>query len=182
MTPPQWAPRADRSRSAVPTAGPGKRRHATANGGGHGRSRRTARARDNREVCAIQNVRIVLPRADLGERVGTDQKKQFEGGEPAFVKAAQGQRRIRRSVVAELDIGGLPSCAARDRQCDHRKPVIGGGDGLRPVRWHVRRDDEHVRQAERGLGRAAQVDVPAVNRVERATENADAARRQALRA
>jgi hypothetical protein len=37
-------------------------------------------------------------------------------------------------------------------------------------------------QAEHGLGRAAQVDVPTMNRVEGAAKNADASRRQALRA
>jgi hypothetical protein len=84
--------------------------------------------------------------------------------------------------MAEFDVGGLPSGAARDRQCDHRKPVIRGGDRLRPVRGNVGRDDEYLRQAEGGLGRTAQVHVPAMNRVEGAAKNADASRRQALRA
>ena len=140
----------------------------------------TSRARDNREVRTIQNVRIVLPRADLDERVRANQEKQLEGGEPAVVKAAQGQSRIRRCVMDELDIRGLPSGSARDCQGGHRKPVIGGGDGLRPVRRNVRRDDEHLRQAEGGLARTGQVDVPAMNRVEGAAKNPDASRGRAL--
>ena len=105
-----------------------------------------------------------------------------EWGEAAFMKTAQGERRVRRGVMAEFDVGGLPPGTARDRQCDHRKPVIRGGDGLRPVRGNVGRDDKYLRQAEGGLGRKAQFHMPAMNRVEGAAKNADASRRQALRA
>ena len=109
--------------------------------------------RETTAKCApIQNVRIVLPRGDLDERVGANQKEQLRTGQAAFMKTAQGERRSDGASWPSFDVGGLPSGAACDRQCDHRKPVIRARRRLRPVRGMLGRDDEYLRSGRARTG------------------------------
>ncbi len=130
-----------------------------------------SRPRDDHEVAAVEQTRVVLPGGDLPKRVGARDEEQ---------RGASPRRGASRSSVVDVYDGSSRSSRgrttpepvlARDGQRDHREPVrrraraaARDAAARRPARATTR-----SRSSARARPRA-DVEVAAVDRVERAAE------------
>ena len=106
----------------------------------------------------------------------------------AISAGAKPRSRNRRSVSVVYDGASTRSSRSDARQPgppgdgdrDHREAVVARGDRRHPVRRDVGRDDVEAIQRERAHRGVAHVHVALVDRIERAAEDADAARRHEM--
>ena len=68
------------------------------------RSDRESWTRDDGEMGVVENLRVIVPRGDVGEGVGADHEEQLGTQISALAKASERAGRIGRSFRAELHI------------------------------------------------------------------------------
>jgi len=139
------------------------------------RLERVPGARHHHEGRQLEDVRIALPRADVGERVRPRDEVDLRRAQAARMQPIERVGGVGRAGGAQLLVAGAQPRHAGHREARHREAMEGGRERLhRAMGWNVRRDDEHVLQVEgvaRGDGRGQ---VPAMDRVESTAEQADA--------
>ena len=104
-----------------------------------------ARTSDHGEMRVVEDGRIVHPAHDVGKRVGADDEVQLGRRVARSVQLLQRRRRERPRVVAKLEVRRSPAWPPSHRQRHHREAVITRRGRRRPVRRHVRGDDERAR-------------------------------------
>src|SRR5579862_8141319 len=98
--------------------------------------------RHDREMRPVEEIRIVLPRGDFGERVGSGHEEQFGRLESLLVKTRERRGRVRRLRLAKLAIRQSPQRLARDGERGHGKAMVARSHRLSTMGWDVRREDD----------------------------------------
>src|SRR5262245_11589424 len=133
-----------------------------------------ARTGHHHEMRHVENARIVLPRANLDERIGANHEEQLLRRVAARMKLLERGRRKRSSTRSQLQIRCPPPRAFQHREGNHGETMEARRERLRAMRRHAGWNDEQPGEAERRFCRAGDVDVATMNRIEGAAEDADA--------
>ena len=131
-------------RSMRVSPAPGRRRRPGAQPSGR-------RERSPQISAGVQDVRVVAPRRDVGERVRADHERTTRHGDNSRLAAPR--QRVRRTdgpSSRKLHVGRPPSRPVSDRQHDHRIPLItatrrwadGDAAGHSPTTTSIRRQAE----------------------------------------
>ena len=142
---------------------------------------RVPAARHDREPREVEDPVRLAPGREAGERLGREDEPGLVGSGARRPDRAQGVDRVRRPGTVDLQARAREAGVARDRRLDHRDTVLGGRD--RPP-WLVRRrgggHEDHPLETERLPRLLGDDQVAVVDRVERAAEDPDGARHDAL--
>ena len=131
-----------------------------------------ARPRDADEVRQLEQLVGVLPRQDLGQRVGAGDEEQLVVG-PLRVQVAQRVDGVGDALPVDVDPADGEAGVGGGRDDRHEVAVLGGADAVLVPGLAGRHEDDLVEPEER-LHLTGGDEVAVVDRVEGATHDAEA--------
>ena len=128
-------------------------------------------------MSALEQTRVVEPRRDVREGIGAGDEEQARRRIAVRREVLQRARRVRESAELEFDVGYLVLRVARQCQRHHRESVKRRCQRRsRTMWWNRGGHEEHAVQLQRAVSRRGRRQMTQMDWVERASQNAGAAR------